>query len=86
MKRLKFSNVVQCFIEVKNLHLGGTNQPGAISGLEPAQAVDAISSLLTEAAFGWRRSPLLLVQGQTLHTAVHLHTAHISVLLIHIKL
>lgn len=61
-------------MEGRNSHLWRSHQPGSISGLESAQAVDTIPSLLAEAAFGGRRSPLLLVQRQTLHTAVHLHT------------
>ena len=60
-------------MEVKNSHLWRSHQPRSISGLESAQAVESISSLLTEAAFGGWRSSLLLVQRQTLHTAVHLH-------------
>lgn len=61
-------------VEGQNSHLWRAHQPGSISGLEAAQAVDSISSLLAEAAFGGRRSPLLLVQRQTLHAAVHLNT------------
>lgn len=57
----------------QNSHLRRSHQPRAISGFESAQAVDAVSSFLTEAALGGRRSPLLFVQGQTLHAAVHLH-------------
>lgn len=64
---------MQVCMEVKNSHLWRSHQPRSISGLESAQAVESISSLLTEAAFGGWRSPLLLVQRQTLHTAVHLH-------------
>lgn len=55
-----------------NSHLRRSHHPRSISGLESTQAVDAISSLLTEAAFGGRRSPLLLMQRQTFHAAVHL--------------
>lgn len=66
-------------MEVKNSHLWRSHQPRSISGFESTQAVNAISSFLTEAAFGGRRSPLLLMQGQTLHTAVHLHTTHSDV-------
>lgn len=72
---------MQVCMEVKNSHLWRSHQPRSISGLESAQAVESISSLLTEAAFGGWRSPLLLVQRQTLHTAVHLHNNNITTLL-----
>lgn len=55
-------------------HLWRSHQPGSISGLQSAQAVHTVSSLLTEAAFGGWGGPPLLVQGQTLHAAVHLNT------------
>lgn len=60
---------------VQDSHLWRAHEPGPVSGLEAAQAVESVSSLLAEAAFGGRRSPLLLVQRQTLHAAVHLDTS-----------
>lgn len=53
-------------------HLWRSDQPGSIPGLESAQAVHAVSSFLAEAALGGGRSPLLLVERQTLHAAVNL--------------
>lgn len=73
IKKLEQPSSMSCLMKVENSHLWRSHQPGSISGLESTQAVDTISSLLTEAAFGGRRSPLLLVQRQTLHAAVHLH-------------
>lgn len=53
-------------------HLWRSHQPGPISGLESTQTVHAVSSFLAKAALGGRRSPLLLMQRQTFHTAVNL--------------
>lgn len=60
-------------MELQDSHLRRAHQPRAIPRLEATQAVEAVAALLTEAAFGGGRGPLLFVQRQTLHTTVHLN-------------
>lgn len=70
----RLTNVLDTCVQIlfSHSHLWRSHQPAAVSGLEATEAVQPLSPLLAQAALSGRRRPLLLVQRQALHTAVHL--------------
>lgn len=60
---------------LENSHFRRPDHPAAVSTLQAAKAVQPIIFFFTQTTFGWRWSLPLLVDGETFHAAVHLHTA-----------